>query len=222
MKLDGIKLILADDHAIVRAGLRLMLEAEGIKIAGEAGCGQDALTLAETVSADILLLDITMPDISGIEILKRIKAHGSDMHVLILTGHSEEQYVKAAMMNGASGYVEKTASAQELLHAIEVVMTGQVYLSSDHAMLMLNSLLHTDDKHHGIDPYALFSKRELEVLRLLVRGYSLSEAGEEMNLSLKTVDTYKTRIFAKLGINKKSELVQYALDHDLLGTNGCC
>ncbi|MBO5245288.1 MAG: response regulator transcription factor [Selenomonadales bacterium] len=222
MKLDAIKVILADDHAILRTGLRLILEAEGMKIAGEADCGQEALALVETVAADILLLDITMPDMSGIEVLKRIKAHNSDMHVIILTGHSEEQYVKAAMMNGASGYVEKTACAKDLLHAIEVVMMGQVYLSSDHAMLMVNSLLHTDDKHSCVDPYALFSKRELEVLGLLVRGYSLSEAGEEMNLSLKTVDTYKTRIFAKLGISKKSELVQYALDHDLLGGNGCC
>lgn len=219
MKTDAVKVILADDHAILRAGVKMLLEAEDIRVVGEAGCGKDALALVASTPADMLLLDITMPDLSGIEVLKQIKKERTAIPVLILTMHSEEQYVKAAMMNGAAGYIEKTACDKELLHAIRTVLSGQIYLNSGHALLMVNSLLHTDSLHDGSDPYTLLSKREIEVLRLLVRGYSLSEAGEELDLSLKTVDTYKTRIFAKLGITKKSELVQYALDHGLLGAD---
>lgn len=217
MKINELKVILADDHAILRTGLRLLLEADGIQIVGEAGNGQDVLHLVDTVAADILILDLSMPDIGGIEVLKRIKEKNYPIHVLVLTMHNEEQYVKAAMMNGASGYVEKSAFDKELLNAIKTVMAGQIYLSNKHALWMVNSLLHTEEKATETDPYELLSKREIEVLRLLVRGYSLSEAGEKLSLSLKTVDTYKTRIFGKLGINRKSELVQYALDHGLLG-----
>lgn len=217
MKINELKVILADDHAILRTGLRLLLEAEGIQIVGEAGCGKDVLQLVDTTPADILILDLSMPDISGIEVLKQIKEKSTSLHVLVLTMHNEEQYVKAAMMNGASGYVEKSAFDKELLNAIKTVMSGSIYLSNKHALWMVNSLLHTEENAVESDPHNLFSKREIEVLRLLVRGYSLSEAGEKLSLSLKTVDTYKTRIFGKLGISRKSEMVQYALDHGLLG-----
>lgn len=217
MKINELRVILADDHAILRTGLRLLLEAEGIQIVGEAGSGRDVLTLVDTTPADILILDLSMPDIGGIEVLKRIKEKGYPLHVLVLTMHNEEQYVKAAMMNGASGYVEKSAFDKELLDAIKTIMAGQIYLSNKHALWMVNSLLHTEENVNDSDPNVLLSKREIEVLRLLVRGYSLSEAGDKLNLSLKTVDTYKTRIFGKLGISRKSEMVQYALDHGLLG-----
>lgn len=217
MKINELKVILADDHAILRTGLRLLLEAEGIQIVGEAGSGREVLTLVDTIPADILILDLSMPDIGGIEVLKQIKEKGYPIHVLVLTMHNEEQYVKAAMMNGASGYVEKSAFDKELLNAIKTVMSGQIYLSNKHALLMVNSLLHTEEAPIEADPHDLLSKREIEVLRLLVRGYSLAEAGEKLSLSLKTVDTYKTRIFDKLGISRKSEMVQYALNHGLLG-----
>ncbi len=211
---EKVKVILADGHAIVRTGLKLILEAEGIEVVGEAGCGRDAIALVDTVETDLLILGITMPDMSGIDVLRQLKDKDHDFHMLVLSAHSEEQYVKAAMVNGASGYVEKSASPAELLTAIRTVMSGQIYLSSNHALLMVNAFLHADENP---DPYTILSKREIEVLRLLVRGYSLSEAGEQLGLSLKTVDTYKTRIFGKLGFSRKSEMVQYALDHGLLG-----
>ena len=161
-----------------------------------------------------MILGITMPDMSGIDVLRQLKDKDQDFHMLVLSSHGEEQYVKWAMTSGASGYIEKSATASELLAAIRTVMSGQIYLSSKHAMLMVNAFLHADENP---DPYMILSKREIEVLKLLVRGYSLSEAGDQLGLSLKTVDTYKTRIFGKLGFSRKSEMVQYALDHGLLG-----
>ena len=214
MENEKIRVVLADGHAIVREGIKRILEAEGIDIVGEAGSGQETLALVEETSADLLILGISMPDMSGIDILRKLKDKGHDFHILVLSSHSEEQYVKSAMTGGASGYVEKSATATDLLTAIHTVMSGQIYLSSKHAMLMVNAFLHTDENP---DPYTILSKREIEVLKLLVRGYSLSEAGDQLGLSLKTVDTYKTRIFGKLGFSRKSEMVQYALDHGLLG-----
>jgi DNA-binding NarL/FixJ family response regulator len=214
MENEKIRVVLADGHAIVREGIKRILEAEGIDIVGEAGSGQETLALVEETSADLLILGISMPDMSGIDILRKLKDKDHDFHILVLSSHSEEQYVKSAMTGGASGYVEKSATATDLLTAIHTVMSGQIYLSSKHAMLMVNAFLHTDENP---DPYTILSKREIEVLKLLVRGYSLSEAGDQLGLSLKTVDTYKTRIFGKLGFSRKSEMVQYALDHGLLG-----
>ena len=214
MENEKIRVVLADGHAIVREGIKRILEAEGIDIVGEAGSGQETLVLVEETSADLLILGISMPDMSGIDILRKLKDKDHDLHILVLSSHSEEQYVKSAMTGGASGYVEKSATATDLLTAIHTVMSGQIYLSSKHAMLMVNAFLHTDENP---DPYTILSKREIEVLKLLVRGYSLSEAGDQLGLSLKTVDTYKTRIFGKLGFSRKSEMVQYALDHGLLG-----
>ena len=214
MENEKIRVVLADGHAIVREGIKRILEAERIDIVGEAGSGQETLALVEETSADLLILGISMPDMSGIDILRKLKDKDHDFHILVLSSHSEEQYVKSAMTGGASGYVEKSATATDLLTAIHTVMSGQIYLSSKHAMLMVNAFLHTDENP---DPYTILSKREIEVLKLLVRGYSLSEAGDQLGLSLKTVDTYKTRIFGKLGFSRKSEMVQYALDHGLLG-----
>ena len=131
--------------------------------------------------------------------------------------HSEEQYIKTAMEAGASGYLEKSAFDTELLTAVKTVAAGKIYLNSDHALLMVNSLLNNNaEDQNEKDPYLLLSKREIEVLKLFVRGYSLSEIGKMLSLSLKTIDTYKTRIFVKLELTKKSELVQYALEHGIL------
>ena len=209
-----IKVILADSHAIVREGVRYILEANGMEVVGEAGCGHDAIALVAEVPADLLILGIAMPDMSGIDILKQLKEKDGTPYMLVLSSHGEDHYVKTAMVSGASGYVEKSAASADLLTAIRTVVSGQIYLSGKHALVMVNSFLHADEDP---DPYAILSKREVEVLQLLARGYSLSEAGEQLGLSLKTIDTYKTRIFGKLGFSRKSEMVQYALDHGLLG-----
>ena len=151
------------------------------------------------------------------EQIKELKEHNNPINILVLTMHSEEQYIKTAMEAGASGYLEKSAFDTELLTAVKTVAAGKIYLNNQHALLMVNSLLNnTSEETKEKDPYVLLSKREIEVLKLFVRGYSLSEIGKMLSLSLKTIDTYKTRIFVKLGLTKKSELVQYALEHGIL------
>ncbi|WP_231038670.1 response regulator [Pectinatus haikarae] len=212
--MNKIKIILADDHAILRAGLKLLLEAEeDIEIVGEACDGKDLMQKLLLIKADLIILDLSMPKINGIDILKWLKTEKNyeHIHILVLTMHTEEEYIREALAAGADGYVEKSAFDTELLTALHTVMNGNVYLSNKNAISILNTMIKKDND----DPYSLLSKRELEVLRYLARGYSLAEIGEQLYLSLKTIDTYKTRIFTKLDINKKSELVDYALRYNL-------
>lgn len=214
--MNKIKIILADDHAILRAGLKLLLEAEDdIEIVGEACDGEDLLKQLAKLTADLIILDLSMPKVNGINILRQIRNDKklSKIRVLILTMHTEEEYIRESLAAGADGYVEKSAFDTELLTALHTVMRGEVYLSGKNAVSMLSTMLKNDNEDN---PYSLLSKRELEVLRYLARGYSLSEIGEQLHLSLKTIDTYKTRVFNKLNISKKSELVDYALQYNLL------
>lgn len=214
--MNNIRIILVDDHIILRNGLKLLLENEpNISIVGEASSYTELKDLLNETSADILLLDLSIPDKHGLEIIKELKENNTSLKILVFTMHSEEQYIKSAMSNGASGYVEKSAVDTELLTAIKTVAKGNIYLNSKNALLMVNSLLNTTDV---TDPYSIFSNRELEVMKLLVHGYSLSEIGQQLCLSLKTIDTYKTRIFTKLNISKKNELVDYALKNGILKT----
>lgn len=214
--MNKIKIILADDHAILRAGLKLLLEAEDdIEIVGEACDGEDLLNQLEKLTADLIILDLSMPKVNGINILRQLKNNKNfcKIRVLILTMHTEEEYIRESLAAGADGYVEKSAFDTELLTALHTVMRGEIYLSSKNAVSMLSTMLKNENEDN---PYSLLSKRELEVLRYLARGYSLSEIGEQLHLSLKTIDTYKTRVFNKLNISKKSELVDYALQYNLL------
>lgn len=213
--MEKIKIILADDHAILRAGLKLLLEAEeDIAIIGEASDGAELKQKLTLLNPDLIILDLSMPKVNGIEFLRWLKNRKKyeNIRVLILTMHEEEEYIREALAAGANGYVEKSAFDTELITAIHTVMKGELYLNKKNAFTMLDTIIKHDA---GSDPYSLMSKREMEVLRYLARGYSLSEAGEQLHLSLKTIDTYKKRIFTKLNISKKSELVDYALQHNL-------
>lgn len=208
------RIILADDHAILRTGLKLMLSCDSsIDVIGEVSSGEEVIKLLETVEADVLILDLSLPGMNGIDVIYEIKNRGYLINVLVLTMHTEEQYIKAVMNAGALGYVSKSAFDTELLSAVKTVAEGKIYLNSANALLMVNTLLHNNTKE--CDSYALLSTREREVMRLLVHGYSLAEIGKMLCLSIKTIDTHKTRIMTKLGIAKKNELVQYAVDHGM-------
>ncbi len=209
-----IRIILADDHAILRTGLKLMLSCDSsIDVIGEVSSGEDVIKLLETVEADVLILDLSLPGMNGIDVIYEIKNRGYLINILVLTMHTEEQYIKAVMNAGALGYVSKSAFDTELLSAVKTVAEGKIYLNSANALLMVNTLLNNTTKER--DSYALLSTREREVMRLLVHGYSLAEIGKMLCLSIKTIDTHKTRIMTKLGIAKKNELVQYAVDHGM-------
>ena len=212
-----IRIMLADDHSVLRAGLKLLLNNENeFIVTGEASDGQEVLSLLEKTTADVLIIDLSMPNMGGLECIKEIKSRGYSIKILVLTMYEDEHYVKEVMRSGALGYVEKQAVDTELFVAVKTVATGQRYLNPHNAQLLLNSLLTNTPKENLDDPYTLLSSREREVLKYIVRGYSMSQIGEILCLSVKTVDTYKTRMMEKINCTKKSHLVEYALKYDLL------
>lgn len=213
-----IKVILADDHSVLRTGLKLLLNNEpDFKVVGEASDGNAALELLTTVAADVLILDLSMPNMGGLECIKEIKSRKLSTKVLVLSMFEDENYIKEAMQAGALGYVEKHAVDTELFDAVRVVAKGKRYLSPKNSQLLLNSLLTgKETETPSTDPYTLLSSREREVLKLIVRGYSMTQIGDSLCISVKTVDTYKTRMMEKLNCTQKSQLVEYALKHGLL------
>ena len=186
-------------------------------VVGEAADGEETLRLFGQLEPDILLLDLSMPNMDGMECLREIKSRRPDAKVIILTMHEDENYIRQAMQAGASAYVQKSAADTDLFKAIEAVQAGELYLSQQDSKLLLHVLLsreqETVDKQA---PYVLLSPREREVLRLIAHGYSLAEVAERLSLSIKTVDTYKVRLMEKLAATQKSELVSYALKYGLL------
>ena len=213
-----LKVLLADDHKLLRAGLKLLLQRNpDFAVVGEAADGEQTLQLFQQLEPDLLLLDLSMPKMDGLDCLREIKSRWPGAKVIVLTMHEDENYIKQAMQAGAAAYVHKSAADTDLFKAIEAVQAGQLYLSQQNSNLLLNVLLKQDPV--PVDnqaPYVLLSPREREVLRLIAHGYSMAEVAEKLSLSIKTVDTYKTRLMEKLGTTRKSELVSYALKYGLL------
>lgn len=210
--------LLADDHRLLRTGLKLLLQRHPeMEIIGEAADGEQTLRLYEQLQPDLLLLDISMPAMDGIDCLKEIRSRYPKAKVIVLTMHEDENYIKEAMQAGAAAYVHKSAADTDLFKAIAAVQEGGIYLSQQDSELLLNLLLKPEKEPVDANaPFVLLSPREREVLRLLVRGHSLIEVAEALSLSVKTVDTYKVRLMEKLKATKKSELVDYALKYGLL------
>ena len=213
-----LTVLLADDHKLLRSGLKLLLQRNpDLLVVGEAADGEETLRLFGQLEPDILLLDLSMPNMDGMECLREIKSRRPDAKVIVLTMHEDENYIRQAMQAGASAYVQKSAADTDLFKAIEAVQAGELYLSQQDSKLLLHVLLsreqETVDKQA---PYVLLSPREREVLRLIAHGYSLAEVAERLSLSIKTVDTYKVRLMEKLEATNKSELVSYALNYGLL------
>lgn len=213
-----LNVLLADDHKLLRAGLKLLLQRNpDFAVVGEAADGEQTLQLFQQLEPDLLLLDLSMPKMDGLDCLREIKSRWPGAKVIVLTMHEDENYIKQAMQAGAAAYVHKSAADTDLFKAIEAVQAGQLYLSQQNSNLLLNVLLKQDPV--PVDnqaPYVLLSPREREVLRLIAHGYSMAEVAERLSLSIKTVDTYKTRLMEKLGTTRKSELVSYALKYGLL------
>ena len=213
-----LTLLLADDHRLLRSGLKLLLQRNpDMLVVGESEDGEQTIRLFEQLQPDILLLDLSMPNMGGIECLKEIKSRYPEARVIVLTMHEDENYIKRAMQAGASAYVHKSAADTDLFKAIEAVETGSFYLSQQDSNLLLHVLLNREPE--AVDkkaPYILLSPREREVLRLVAHGYSLAEVAQRLSLSIKTVDTYKVRLMEKLKVTKRSELVSYALKYGLL------
>ena len=188
-----------------------------MRVIGEAEDGEQTIHLFEQLQPDIVILDLSMPNMSGIECLQELKSRCPEVKVIVLTMHEDENYIKRAMQAGASAYVHKSAADTDLFKAIAAVQAGDIYLSQHDSQALLHVLL--SQEQEMIDkkaPYVLLSPREREVLRCVAHGYSLTEIAEKLSLSIKTVDTYKVRLMEKLNATKKSELVRYALKYGLL------
>lgn len=192
--------------------MKLLLKTqEGLSVAAEASDGREALDiLASGQDIDLVLLDLSMPGMGGMECLKEIRKSKYPVKVLILTMYSEQQYIRQVMLLGADGYLCKDSVDSELFRAIRTVAAGEKYLGEKEAHVLLNSFISSQDEDVEL------SKREKEVLSLLAHGYSLSVIADKLYISIKTVSTYKTRLMHKLGFSQKHELVDYALRHHLL------
>ena len=206
-----IRVLLADDHAIVRDGLRRILAGQAdLEVAGEAANGDEALALVRANDYDVAVLDMSMPGLSGIELVKRLKLEKPKLRLLVLSMHGEQQYAARALKAGASGYLSKDSAAAQLLGALRKIAAGGVHVS-EAAAAGLMAAASGDGP-----PHVRLSDREFEVFRLLAAGSSPTAIARQLHLSVKTVSTHKTRVLEKLELGGTAELVRYALEHKLL------
>lgn len=208
-----IRIAIADDHAIVRSGLRQYLCGCGdIEVTGEAATGREALELAREGQMDVLLMDISMPDQSGIEALSAIKTRFPDLPILILSGFPAKHYAANLLRQGASGYLNKECDPEEIATAIRTVARGRKYISPEVASELAESLSGSSGK----PPHELLSERELQVFLRLAKGETVGDMAAAMFLSVKTVSTYRTRVLEKLNLQTNSELTYYAMTNGLI------
>jgi two-component system response regulator NreC len=212
-----IRVLLADDHTILRAGLRMMLDAQpDIEVVGEASDGKQALVEAQRLQPDVVLMDITMPEMNGIEATRQIKRALDSTRVLILTMHENEEYLFQVLRAGASGYILKEAAGTELISAIRIVFSGRFYMSPSAQSMMVGDYLQRVRSGEERDSYSALTEREREILKLVAEGHTNNQIAERLYISPKTVDTHRTHIMDKLNLHSRAELVKYAMRRGLL------
>tara|TARA_B100000029_G_scaffold353141_1_gene345757 strand:- start:357 stop:995 length:639 start_codon:yes stop_codon:yes gene_type:complete len=209
----NIKTLIVDDHSIVREGLKRILdESDDINVVAEVGNGEDAIRLVQNNKFDMIILDISMPGKSGLELLRDIKSINPEQHVLILSMHSENIYAKRTLLAGASGYMTKESASDDLVDAIYKIQSGGKYISPSLAEILVDAIGHDAN----IPVHELLSNREYQVFEMIAIGKKVSEIAIELNLSSKTVSTYRTRILEKMKLSSNSEITQYAIANKLL------
>ncbi len=210
-----IRVLIADDHAIVRAGLRALIKSEpSLELVGEAAGGYEAIELAGKTLPDILVLDLSMPDLDGIAVTKAVRLQFPDLRILILTVHEDEALLRETVKSGASGYILKRAAEAELISAIQIVMRGDLYVDPSMVRSLLSDAIKPSPAHReSIEP---LTAREKEVLKLIVQGYTNRQIGEELNISVRTVEGHRANLSEKLGLHSRVELVRYAREHGLI------
>jgi DNA-binding NarL/FixJ family response regulator len=207
-----IKLLIVDDHALMREGLKQLFEGEAdIQVCAEAGCGEDALRILQAEEIDLILLDITIPGVSGVELIEKIKRISAQLPILVLSMHNEPQIAKRKLQAGANGYITKDSSPKDLLTAIHKVAEGGRYIAPDIAEKIAFEL----NSPALALPHERLSNRELLILSLLAKGKKISEIAGELNISSKTVSTHKSRLMQKMHIDNEVKLMQYAIAHGL-------
>ena len=207
-----IRVLLADDHKILRQGLRTLLEQEDdIHIVGEADNGRSSATLAGELAPDVVIMDVAMPDLNGIDATRRITEAEPKARVLALSMHSDGRYVKGMLQAGARGYILKDCAAEELTRAIRTVMAGQVYVSPGVTGAIVDDYVRQLSSATGVDEAATLTHREREVLQLLAEGGTTANIAAELHLSVKTIETHRKHIMDKLGLRSIAELTKYAI-----------
>jgi len=209
-----INVVIADDHAIVRHGLREILNSEvDIRTIAEASTGQEVLDIVRADHVDVVVLDITMPGRNGLEILKELRKSHPRVAVIMLSMHPKDQYGVRVIKAGAAAYISKESAPEELVNAIRTANRGEKYITHDLAELLAR---HIERGLATEEPHKLLSDREFEVLRHIASGRGLTEISKLMNLSVKTVSTYRTRIVEKTGLASNAEMTRYAIQHTLI------
>ena len=212
-----IRILLADDHTILRAGLRMMLNAQpDMEVVGEAQDGRQAISEAQRLQPDVVLMDITMPDMNGIDATRQIKRMLPETKVLVLTMHENDEYVFQALRAGAAGYMLKEAADTDLISALRVIQSGQVYLSPMAQSVMVGDYLQRVRTGEEKDSYSSLTEREREILKLVAEGFTNNQIAEKLVISPKTVDTHRTHVMDKLNLHSRAELVKYAMRRGLL------
>ena len=210
-----INVLLVDDHELVRTGIRKILdEVKGLKVIGEAETGEEAVKFCRKNEPDVVLMDMNMPGIGGLEATKKIIRYAPDVKVIVLTVHSEDPFPTKVMQMGASGYLTKGAGPDEMVNAIRAVNSGQRYLPADIAQQMaLNQFKSVED-----NPFNGLSERELQIMLMVTRGEKVPDISIQLNLSTKTINSYRYRMFEKLSIGNDVELTHLAIRHGMLNT----
>ena len=212
----GINILIVDDHAVVRAGLRAVIQSDpNLNIIAEATGGLEALSLIEKGQPDVIVLDLSMPDMDGIMVTKELHARYPEIRILILTVHEDEAMLREVMRSGASGYILKHAAENDLIEAIKLIMQGDIYVDQK----MLPSLIghETSSKTKPDISVEPLSPREVDILKLIVDGYTNRQMGDELGISIRTVEGHRANIYGKLGLHSRVELVRYAKEHGLMG-----
>ncbi len=213
----GIRILLADDHAILRRGLRALLDRESdMEVLGEAADGRDTVRAVEQLRPDVVVLDITMPNLNGIEAARQIQAKGSATAIIILSMHSDEGYVLRALRAGARGYLLKDAVEGELIQAIRVVAGGKAYFSPEVSKLLVEDYVMGMRERGLEDRYDLLTPREREILQVLAEGRSSKDIAKLLDLSSYTVDTHKANLMQKLSLHSMAELILYAVRRGII------
>lgn len=207
-----IRILLVDDHTIVRHGLKQILESDPLmNVVFEAANGNEAIDYVRDNHVDVVIMDITMPGKSGLEALKDLKRMRPSLPVLVLSMHPQEQYAVRVLRAGASGYMTKESVPEEIINAIKKAYRGGKYISGEVAELLAFHL----ENHAQDEPHKSLSDREFEVFTLIGQGKSLTEIGQELSISVKTVSTYRTRIIEKTGLTTNSSITKYCVQHEL-------
>lgn len=212
----AIKVLIADDHAIIRTGLRSILLAEpSLQLIGEATGGNEAIKLVAELNPDVLVLDISMPDLDGISVTKQLKFTYPDLKILILTIHEDNALLREAVKSGASGYILKKAAEADLISAIHIVLRGDMYLDPS----MVREIIEDPPKSVSFQGKSMvepLTPREIDVLKLIVQGYTNRQIGDELTISVRTVEGHRANLSSKLGLRNRVELVRYAREQGLL------